>query len=144
MRWHFRRPWKVLSKLMIASVDRRSLCTDRIVCRTFILVLCVTLYTMFRPVASPAVVRCWLVLRRTGWCMAFSHVRVTTFEYLAVLGIRTRVSRLRVRCSNRLTTESSHRNLPTIGLGLVFCSFMKSDPVMFLTSNIAYKIVNIE
>ena len=37
-----------------------------IVVRTFILVSCVRLHTTFRPVASPAVIRCWLVQCRTN------------------------------------------------------------------------------
>ena len=36
------------------------------VVRTFILVRCIRLHTTFRPVSSPAVIRCWIVLGRTG------------------------------------------------------------------------------
>ena len=81
-----KRMWYISCIVFAEWLRRGASITDGIVCRTFVLILCVTLYTTFRPIASPAVVRCWLVLRRTGWCMAFRHVRVTTFECLAVLG----------------------------------------------------------
>ena len=68
------------------------------------------LHTTFRPVASPAVIRCWLVLRRTSWnrrrgsqaparhyheCIMYLYVVSLTGGFMALTGFEPGSSPIR-------------------------------------------------
>ena len=68
------------------AIGKMFRCTDGIVCRGYVLVLSVSLHRTFRLVSSPAVVRCWLTLRRAVWGMALSHGAPLPSNVLRLLG----------------------------------------------------------